>query len=153
MKSRGPLVLLIGLILILVFVGGVRHGQRVERYNNTVAYVISLTPPKRPPSPTPTPLSIKYGTLKHKECAFSVLYPNYLKPAKITSNSGELRRGDEAQLAFSCAAKKPTFTSFGSGTSATESAKINTVTGRRIYFKLNNDLQPLVESSIKYGVR
>lgn len=153
MKNRGPLLLVAGLVTILVFIGGVRHGQRVEQYNKTVAYMISLTPPTQPPSPSPTPLAIKYKTLSHKPCSTSFLYPDYLKPGKETSNSGELKQGEATQLVFSCAAAKPKFPSFEDDAAATEAAKVNNVTGRRIYFKMNKDLQPLVDSSIKYGVR
>jgi hypothetical protein len=153
MKRRAPFIVIAILGTFLVFAGGVRYGQRVEKVNKRIDYLVSLTPPQPTASPQPTPLSVQYKTYSNKLCAVSFLYPSYLKTAKETSQSAVLAQDGAPQLAFSCEPNKPKFTDFGKESNATETAKINPSTGRRIYFKLNPDLLPLLDSSIGFKVR
>lgn len=51
-----PYLFLFFLIVILVFILGVRYGQRVEKNNKVVDYVLSITPY---PTYTPSPTEIK----------------------------------------------------------------------------------------------
>ncbi|MBI1863030.1 hypothetical protein HYS00_02845 [Candidatus Microgenomates bacterium] len=150
MRSRGPYIAITVLIAIAVFMGGVRYGQRIEQLNKKITYLISLTPRPPSPSPLPTPLSVTYKTYANKQCPVSFLYPSYLKKTKETSMSAQFDLDDVPQLAFSCELKKPAFTDFTKEVVATEAAKLNVATGRKIYFKLNPDLLPLLESSIEY---
>ncbi|MCS7093543.1 MAG: hypothetical protein NZL96_03945 [Patescibacteria group bacterium] len=73
---KKPYFLIVALLLILVFLIGVRHGQRVERTNKIIDYLISLTPSPSitlsPSSnkllPTITSVSRRWGiTLFHPE--------------------------------------------------------------------------------------
>lgn len=145
------MLLLMTLVIVLVFIGGVRYGGNVEKVNKNINYLISLTPPVKSPTPSPTPISLKYKTFNHRQCSVSFLYPDVFKVSKETSQSAQLSYDDEPQLAFSCETKKPKFSDFDKYTmKATESAKVNTVTGRRIYFRMNPDLIPLLDSSIEY---
>ncbi len=79
MRSRfGPYFLLTILAVLLFFILGVRYGQRVEKENKKINYILSLTPTK---SPTPTkeasPSAIPSGFKKFldKECGVEFLYP------------------------------------------------------------------------------
>lgn len=154
MKNRGPLILVLGLIFVLVFVAGARYGGNIEKMNKKIAYYVSLTPPAKPPTPTPTLPVLKYKTFTHKQCALSFLYPDVYKISKETTQSAQLTYDDVPQLAFSCEAKRQKFADFDKYTmEATESAKVNPVTGRRIYFKLNPDLVPLLDSSIEFRAK
>jgi len=49
-------VFLYVMILILIFILGVRYGQRVEKNNKVIDYLLSITPSLLP---TPTPPEIK----------------------------------------------------------------------------------------------
>ena len=54
MKIKSYLFLFF-LVVILVFILGVRYGQKVERNNKVVDYILSITPfPSSPPN-TPAP--------------------------------------------------------------------------------------------------
>ena len=51
------LVLIVILLLILFFILGVRYGQKVEKANKVIDFILSITPtPKPTNTPTPTPL-------------------------------------------------------------------------------------------------
>lgn len=58
MKTK-PYLFLFFLIVILVFILGVRYGQKVERNNKVVDYLLSITPLPIPPPNTPSPSEIK----------------------------------------------------------------------------------------------
>lgn len=87
------------LFLILVFIVGVRYGQRVEKTNKVVNYLISL-----PPSPTiqPTQKPLEFKTYKHDGCKIQFLYPSSLKKIQESSLSARLAGGAHI-LEFDCA--------------------------------------------------
>jgi len=62
---------LIFLFIILVFILGVRYGQRVEKNNKVVDYLLRLPSPTIPISPTP----IKYKDYKSKKWGIKFTYP------------------------------------------------------------------------------
>ncbi len=69
MKSKSYLLLFF-LALILVFILGVRYGQKVEKTNKIIDYVLSITPritPTVPISPTPLQYATPSSFLKIKE--------------------------------------------------------------------------------------
>lgn len=152
MKRRGPVIFVLVLVLLLVFIGGVRYGQRVEKVNKTVSYLISLTPPPPSATPFPTPLSVKYKTFIHKPCSVSFVYPSYMKITKESSQAAALVQDETTQLVFSCERTQPQFPAFDDEKAATITAKTNTLTGRKVFFKLNKDLVPLLENSIKFSL-
>jgi len=50
-----PYLFLFSLVVILAFILGVRYGQRIEKNNKVVDYLLSITPlPSSPPN-TPAP--------------------------------------------------------------------------------------------------
>lgn len=73
MKTKSYLLLFF-LALILVFILGVRYGQKVEKTNKVINYVLSITP-TTPISPTP----LKYATSESKIWKIKFTYPSYLK--------------------------------------------------------------------------
>ncbi|MFA6081330.1 MAG: hypothetical protein WC741_02895 [Patescibacteria group bacterium] len=68
-------IFLVVLLLILFFIFGVRYGQKVEKNNKVVDFVLSITP--TPPPPTPTP--IKYTEFKSKKWGLKFTFPNNLE--------------------------------------------------------------------------
>lgn len=73
MKLKSYLLLFV-LVLILTFILGVRYGQKVEKTNKVINYVLSITPTN---VPTPTP--IKYATSESKIWKLKYTYPSFLK--------------------------------------------------------------------------
>jgi len=69
-----PYIFLSILFVILLFIIGVRYGQKVEQTNKTINYYLSL-PPTKPPVKT---IPISYVTYKSTGCGISFLYPNDL---------------------------------------------------------------------------
>ena len=77
-KKTIPYIFLSLLILLLIFIGGVKYGQRVERTNKVISYLLSITPSPRPD--TPTPVSSKPAPLNTIEsCGISFVYPGTIK--------------------------------------------------------------------------
>jgi hypothetical protein len=84
MKSK-PIIFLTILIVILAFVIGFRSGQKVEKTNKVVDNMLSITPTKIPPTPTP----IKYTTTKSKKWGLKFTYPSNLE-IKESSKAAEV---------------------------------------------------------------
>lgn len=84
MKTK-PYLFLFFLIVILVFILGVRYGQRVEKNNKTIDYLLKLPTPTAPVTPTP-PSYIEY---KSKKWGLKFTYPDNLK-IKESTNTPEI---------------------------------------------------------------
>lgn len=84
--SKKPVIFLIFLFLILFFILGVRYGQKVEKANKTIDYIISLTP-KITPTQTPTPTPIKIEEYKSKRWGLKFKYPTNLKIIESTNTA------------------------------------------------------------------
>lgn len=86
MKSKSYLFLFL-LSLLLVFILGVRYGQRVEQTNKAINYLLSITPTTSI-SPTPTPVS--YATSEGKIWRIKFTYPSNLKMKEDPTKSAVL---------------------------------------------------------------
>lgn len=82
MKLKSYLFLFF-LLIILVFILGVRYGQRIEKNNKIVDYLLKITPTKIPPSPTP----IKYIEFKSKKTGVKITYPSGLEVKEDATSS------------------------------------------------------------------
>lgn len=82
-KKSLPYIFLAFLFAVLLFILGVRYGQRVEKVNKTISYLVSI-PPTPTLAPTTTPLS--FAEYSHTGCKVSFLIPNDL--TKTTESSG-----------------------------------------------------------------
>lgn len=102
-KKVLPYFFLAFLFAILLFILGVRYGQRVEQVNKTISYLVSL-----PPSPTvaPTILPLAFSDYTHKGCAISFLLPNDLEKTTESSNSAVFStKSKKLGIALSCEKK------------------------------------------------
>jgi hypothetical protein len=84
MKTK-PYIFLFFLVVILAFILGVRYGQRVEKNNKIVDYLLKLPTPTLQVTPTP-PDYIEY---KSKKWGLKFTYPENLK-IKESTNSPEI---------------------------------------------------------------
>ena len=69
---KKPYLFLFALVVILGFILGVRYGERVEKTNKTINYLISLAPTKPPLTHPP----LKFETYKNSDCGVSFMYPS-----------------------------------------------------------------------------
>ena len=78
-------LLLIFLIIVLAFILGFRSGQKVEKTNKVVNSILSITPTKVPPTPTP----VSYKEYKSKKWGLKFTYPSNLE-VKESSKTAEI---------------------------------------------------------------
>jgi hypothetical protein len=76
-------IFLFFLFIVLIFILGVRYGQKVEKNNKVVDYLLSVTPTPKPPTPAP----IKYTEYKSKKWGLKFTYPENLKIKESTAAS------------------------------------------------------------------
>jgi len=69
------------LVLALVYILGFRSGQKVEKTNKVIDYVLSITPTSAPPTPTP----ISYKEYKSKKWGLRFTYPSNLEVKESTN--------------------------------------------------------------------
>lgn len=103
-KKSIPYLFLAFLGAVLLFILGVRYGQRVEKVNKTISYLVSL-----PPSPTvaPTLPPLGFETYSHKDCGVSFLVPNLVEKTNESTTSALFSTQEKKlALAVSCE-KKP----------------------------------------------
>jgi len=82
------MILIVILLLILFFILGVRYGQRVERINKAIDFILSITPTSKPTNiPTPTPLV--FEDYKSKRWGLRFKYPKNFE-IKEATNSPEI---------------------------------------------------------------
>jgi len=98
-KKIFPYLFLILLALALLFILGVRYGQKVEKTNKTVDLFLSL-PPTQTPKPTQPPLT--FQTYKNSVCGMQFLYPTTLTKEKETSTSASFYENKKSILEISC---------------------------------------------------
>ncbi len=104
-KKKAPYIFLLVLFIILVFVVGIRYGQRVERANRTIDYLKKYLPTQEP-----TP-EVEFATINHDECGILFLAPKNLKVEKTKSGLTASEYG-KAVISIQCfvrggADKKP----------------------------------------------
>ena len=128
-KKSLPYFFLAFLFAILLFILGVRYGQRVEQVNKTISYLISL-PPSPPIDPTLPPLG--FSTYVHINCGISFLIPNLIQKTKESSTSALFStREKKLALAVSCE-KKPFI--------QTKEEKIITINALRVFETTTKDV-------------
>ena len=106
-RNRAPYIFLLFLVLILVFVGGLRYGQSVEKTNKVVDFILSITPSPTVSPVRPSPVSFRQYNMKG--CNISFLYPTSLTVGRSTSDSGQLMDANDPAILFSCAPGATTF--------------------------------------------
>lgn len=98
MKLKSYLLLFV-LIVILFFILGVRYGQKVEKTNKTINYILSITPKITfTPNEVPTtsrnevgPTPIKYATYESKLKKINkIIYPTNWKIKENATQSSIL---------------------------------------------------------------
>lgn len=106
MKKRSYIVLAL-LFLILAFIGGARYGQRVEQVNETISFIVSITPVQITTTPQPIDNFVKYNQYTHAGCSLRFLYPDILS-VKDSSISGTLKeeKAKNVQITFECSSRK-----------------------------------------------
>lgn len=160
-KKTLPYIFLASLFAILLFILGVRYGQRVEQVNKTINYLVSI-----PPSPTiqPTGLPVAFTDYSHKGCSLSFLVPNTLEKIKESSVSALFSDSKkQLEIALSCE-KIPfiqskservinlnrTIRSFETETKDAHSYRFyHPITGKVVTLTISKQYLPLIQKSLE----
>ena len=97
MKTK-PYVFLLVLVVILIFILGVRYGQKVEKTNKTINYLISL-PPTKPPLPS---IALETKKYLHEGCTVSFMYPAWWKTEKQSTQSADFYFENKSVMTLQC---------------------------------------------------
>jgi len=143
-KKIGPLVLIICLVTILIFVIGVRYGEKVEKTNKKVDFYLSIAPTKT----TPTSPTLEFKTYQHEGCGISFLYPSFLKEGKVSSFSAKLS-GQAKFISFNCEKNATAEPTIDPNSQSLE--KINPKTDKKILFFLSKSLLSLLEKTLEFN--
>jgi len=158
-RKKGPLVVFFLLIIVLIFIIGVRYGQNVERANKVINYIFTLTPSV---SSKPQPINWSEVPLKQyvsKGCGIAFLYPALEESIAETNGSAQVsvnvdRRSTEksSYIMFDCS-EAPGNNFTAQFLDATQPAKLNNLTIQKkeevnpltkqddIYIKLTNPVR------------
>ena len=146
-RKNGPAILMGLLVAILIFIVGIRYGQKVERTNKTIDKLSIFLTPTVTPLP-PTPLNIKYETYSHIGCGVSFLLPDYLIKSDESSTSAKFNQDNKEVLGLNCD-KTVSLTPPASPEGKLVFVRRNPRSGKNILFTLISPLLPLLENSLK----
>lgn len=130
-RKKGPLVVFFLLIIVLIFIIGVRYGQNVERMNKVIDHILKLTPAVKP-----TVSAIEYKMHTVPFCGVSFLYPSNLKLDSDSSTSAGFIKESLVELQVNCAPENK-LESLYADTTATASV---TFQGKNTIVKKMDDL-------------
>ncbi len=94
-----PYLFLIALIVILVFILGVRYGSGVSVKNQVVQFVLSLTPTPNQPTALPT---LTFMNFENKHCGLRFTYPSFLLIEKESTTSASFAQNSTRALSILC---------------------------------------------------
>jgi len=83
-KTKSYIFLFV-LLIVLFFILGVRYGQRVEKNNKVIDYLLRFPSPTAPITPTP----LIYKDYKSKKWGLKFTYPSNLE-VKESTNASEI---------------------------------------------------------------
>lgn len=175
MRKNLPYILLVLLMFIAFFFVGMRYGQKVERVNKTITYILTNTPPTPTALPkielTETPVApLTFKTYDHAGCGVSFVYPSLF--TKLNESSDEASFGEDGEtVSLTCEKRTigtPTPTLgeqvvlpfqdkqvFSQKLSKNESMfyrfqVIQPRSGSNVTFTIKTDIYPLIERSIRF---
>lgn len=165
--KKSSIIFLSILFIVLVFTIGVRYGQRVEKTNKIINYVISLPPS---PSPQPTQKPLEFKTYSNKICGIQFIYPKSFD-IKDSSQSAIFSDKKEKQIEVNCEKENDILglledENIASGEVALKSKKtqtkildkdqtyafkfLNPKNAKTIFVAVKKSLYPLFEKSLEF---
>ncbi|MDA1316518.1 MAG: hypothetical protein O3B87_00660 [bacterium] len=132
--KKGPIILIALLIVIIVFIGGMQYGKRVETADKAIAMILKITPPPY----TITIIPEQYITITDEDCKISYLLPDYAQDqknvvtvmcgAEIASDSASVKDDEYSQLIVS-----------------------NPKDKTKVLMRVKNELLPLIERTFMFS--
>ena len=162
--KKGPLFLLISLLLICIFILGIQYGKRIEIANKAFTFTPTISP-----SPKATKeSSFTFSPYTHTGCGLSFTRPTSFKATKESSLSATLEYNKQI-ISFECPQKQVNQLAKTDKTTATSSVILNDKKIKAVQegenirfiedhpyrktpviFSIDHNLLPLIESSLKF---
>ncbi|MBI4973647.1 hypothetical protein HZC27_03495 [Candidatus Roizmanbacteria bacterium] len=98
-RKRTPYLFLGFLLLVLLFIMGVRYGQQVEKTNKLTSFLVSIAP-STTTAPSTVPLAFK--TYKHTTCGVQFLLPTSFTTVKEGTEGAMLQDAGTIKVSFEC---------------------------------------------------
>ncbi len=166
-RRRAPYFFLLFLILVLVFVGGLRYGQSVERANKVVDYLLSITPSPTIKPETPKPIAFK--PFSHVGCGISFIIPESTPIIENASGSAVLGNTPSV-ISFDCQKKPSAIAQIETGTATASAIQVkgqsiptkhfttginvftlkNPMSAKSIIFAVSDNYLPLFTSTLQF---
>lgn len=167
--KKGPYLLIFILVIILIFILGVRYGQQVEMTNKKINFYLSLAPTK-PPQPTPPTLGFK--TYSNKICGIEFTYPSFYRVEESSGSAVFKNEKNIHQMTIDCRPSNKLLDALNDPKLTTREAVfkgkkieiktasqlpdfyqfqvVNPLNIKHIYIGINKSLYPLFESSLQF---
>lgn len=136
---RIPYIVLLVLLLLLTFIGGIRYGREVVQKDAIISYLLTLTP-----IPSITSPAVNYQVYEHKQCGVSFTYPSTLIKEKESSISAVFKTNTETVLTVTCGATPEKRENFELVT------VVHPRTGKKIHILVEKTLKPLIKNSLEF---
>ena len=94
--KKGPIIIIALLIALVLFIGGMQYGKRVETADKAIEMILKITPPPY----TITIIPHEYISVTNEDCGLSYLLPDYAQDTKdiITITCDKNSASDSAML-------------------------------------------------------
>lgn len=160
-RKTTPYFFLGFLLLVLLFIVGVRYGQHVEKTNKFTSYLVSIVP-SATLAPSTVPLAFK--TYKHASCGVQFLLPTSFTTVKEGTEGAMLQEGGTIKISFECQ-RQPTVTQSTTSQTISFQKKMmpvkevnyhyiftlrNPYSNLPVEFSVEKGLLPLLEKSLEF---
>lgn len=160
-----PYIVLLIVLIVIVFLLGVKHGKGVELINQKIQCLSMIKPTPIPPTPTIVP-TINYQTYKNDQCKAYFIYPSNLELEEESSKSAKLNQKQAEIISLSCEKNNSIKDEYENITDkeATTSAKLLKATGKMLnqdkevfyiyetnnfFIKIKKEYYPLINKSLE----
>ena len=132
--KKGPIIIIALLTALVLFIGGMQYGKRVETADKAIAMILSITPPPY----TITIIPHEYITVKNEDCDLSYLLPDYAQDTKdtVTVMCGKDIASDSAKL---------------DKNKYSELMRENPTNKMKVYIKVKTEFLPLIERTLTFS--
>lgn len=162
--KKGPYILILSLVIILIFIFGFQYGKHVESTNKSLNYILSITPTSKKLNVDTKNSIVAYKKYINSQCGISFVYPITIHISDQASPEAKADLKDKNIILVNCQSDLPEVK--GSSSEAKLDNKnaikytetnssyiyyyIHNVNNKRISIKIPKDLDSLIVQTFKF---